>query len=549
MLYVLKPLIVVLAVSAVAFHFSSLAFVDSVDRRRFAQWRNIFMVITAIGFLTPNFWLMLLFMSLAVLVMGRSEPFKPALYLLLLFALPAADANVPGFAGINNFLRIFPFNVLALLLLVPVMFGGKRIKLPKIKFNLADFFFWSFSLVVVALAFRDTTMTDGIRRSTDYFLTALPPYIVFSRIHWTLDRLKVATAALVTPLIALSAIGVVEVVLHWHVYNAAVDNWDVRYLGRYLERSGVLRAYGTVIGPIAFGVYLMIAISMMPALIGVAKKKFLARGGLATLVAGLISSMSRGPWMAAALSVLIQAATTRRPVSNLMRLGFVGLALFPIAAMTPIGAKLIELLPFIGTAETTTIDYRQDLAAIGWRVVMQNPLFGSEFYLNTPEMRSLVQGQGIIDIVNTYLQYALDYGLVGMGLFVSAQFFALLSLYRSIGPARKISVDLGAFCQGYFAALMSTLVVIATTSSLVAQMQEVIWLMCGMSVGVARSVALAREEAKSPEPAEAAPPGDEESVNAGPPRRKPSRPSSNLPPHLRQYARRPSLPVFVLTDC
>ncbi|MCA8887985.1 MAG: O-antigen ligase family protein [Parvularculaceae bacterium] len=540
MLYFIKPLIVVLAVSALAFHFSALAFVDSVDRRRLARWRNIFMVITAIGFLTPNFWLMLLFMSIAVLAMGRSEPFKPALYLLLLFALPAADANVPGFAGINNFLRIYPFNVLALLLLAPVMLGGAQIKLRNIKFNMADFCFWSFSLLVVVLAFRDTTMTDGIRSSTDYFLTALPPYLVFSRVHWTLDRLKVATAALVTPLIALSAIGVVEVVMHWHVYNAAVDNWNVRFLGRYLERSGMLRAYASVIGPIAFGVYLMIAVSVTPALIGVAKKKFLARGGLATLVAGLLSSMSRGPWMATVLSVLIQAATTRRPVSNLMRLGFLGLALFPIVAMTPLGAKIIELLPFVGTAETTTIDYRQDLATIGWQVVMQNPLFGSEYYLNTPAMQSLIQGQGIIDIVNTYLQFALDYGLVGMGLFVATQFFALLSLYRAIGPARKISADLGAFCQGYFAALLSTLVVIATTSSVVAQMQEVIWLMCGMSVGVARSVALAREQAKAPKPVEAAPPTGEERAVAHLPGRQKKPPSGNLPPHLRQYARRPS---------
>ena len=142
--------------------------------------------------------------------------------------------------------------------------------------------------------------------------------------------------------------------------------------------------------------------------------------------------------------------------------------------------------------------------------------------------------------MNTYLQFALDYGLVGMGLFVATQFFALLSLYRAIGPARKISADLGAFCQGYFAALLSTLVVIATTSSVVAQMQEVIWLMCGMSVGVARSVALAREQAKAPKPVEAAPPTGEERAVAHLPGRQKKPPSGNLPPHLRQYARRPS---------
>jgi O-antigen ligase len=287
----------------------------------------------------------------------------------------------------------------------------------------------------------------------------------------------------------------------------------------------------------------MMALSLMPAMMTSAKRKLFGRGGVAVLVAGLLASLSRGPWMGAAISVAVLAATTRRPVSNLMRVGFLSLAAFPIVALTPFGSKIIDLLPFIGTVESSTIDYRQQLMDVGWDVVMRNPLFGSENYLKTPAMQSLEQGQGIIDIVNTYLQYALDYGLVGLSLFVCAQFFAVVALYRSLGAARAVSVELGAFCQGYLAALVSMLVVIATTSSLIAQMQEVIWMLCGMSVGLARSVAYAAATAQSQPAALAA---DPQMVDPAPgasapePKSAKPTPGRDLPPHLRQYAKRPS---------
>ncbi len=532
MIEVLKALFVVFTLSLGAFVYARMAFGQIVGAAVIDRWRNIYLAVTIAAFLTPNFWIMLLAISLIAIVMGAAEKLKPALYLLLLFAVPAADAIVPGFGGIRNFMALYPFNVLAVVILFPLLLNRAENRRFNNVGRLADLCFIGFSLLTLALAFRDTTVSDAFRRMTAYILTAFGPYLVFSRVNWTTERLKLATLAYVIPFIALSAIAVVEVVLNWHMFKNAVDQWGINFFARYLARSGLLRAYGPVFGPIAFGLFLVIALPLLAALVASAKDKFLPRLGFVALGLGLVSTFSRGPWVGGAIAIAAYAATSDSPFKNVTRLGFVGLAVFAVLAVTPAGPKLFEMLPFIGSIEGNTIDYRQRLFEVGWQVVLQNPWFGSENYLESAAMRSLIQGQGIVDIVNAYLQVALDKGIVGLALFVGVSFFALLSAYRSIGAARKIDPELAGYCQAWFAALLGVMLVLATTTNVIAQIAEAHWLLCGICVGVARSVA-----ARAAEPAMSAPPGPDDPASPSPADDDPGVPAHSLPAHLRQYAK------------
>lgn len=533
----IKALVIIGALSLAAFVYARMAFSGVVAPAVIDRWRNIYLATTAAAFLIPNFWVALAAIALIAIVMGALEPFKPALYLLLLFALPAASAIVPGFGGIRNFLALYPFNILALVILFPLLPFLRETR----GFNrigaLADVCFILFSLLALTLAFRDTTITDGFRRATAYLLTSLGPYLVFSRVNWTLERLKLATLAYVIPFVALGVVAVAEVVLNWHIFRNAVESWNIDFFSRYLARSGYLRAYASVFGPITFGLFTVVAIALLPALINSAPRKFLPRLGFIPLVAGLLATFSRGPWVGAALAIATFTATSARPARNLTLLGFAGLGALAALAATPFGADLLAMLPFIGEVEDNTIDYRQQLFEVGWKVVQENPWFGSDHYLETEAMQSLIQGQGIIDIVNSYLQVALDKGLVGLALFVGVSAFALVALFRSVGAARRLDPELAAYCQSWFAALVGVMLVLATTTNVVAQIAETHWLLCGIAVGVARSVAIlaaapvpVADTAPAPAPPSPSPPA---SGPAGPPK-------ESLPPHLRQYApRRP----------
>ncbi len=536
----LKALAVVLTMSLGAFVFARMAFSDVVAPATIDRLRNIYLATTVAAFLIPNFWAMLFAVASIALLLGAAEKFKPAVFLLVLFAIPAADAYVPGIGPIQNFLSLYPFNVLIVVLLWPLLLRpnehGAYAKIGR----LADYCFILFALVSVALAFRETSATNGVRRATAFLLTSLGPYLVFSRMKWTTERLKLASLAYVVPMIALSGVGVAEVILNWHIYKVAVDNWDIYFFARYLAREGFLRAYGSVFGPITFGLFLVVAVALLPALIASATRKLPARLGYVALAGGLISTFSRGPWIGAILTVIVHAATDKKPLTSLVRLGLIGIAGVAAIAVTPLGGQLIDMLPFIGDVEERNIDYRARLFDVGLQVVQQNPWFGSENYKETEAMQSLFQGQGIIDIVNAYLQVALDKGLVGLGLFLGVTGLALWSAWRAIGEARKIDDELAIYCQAWVAALVGVMLVLATTTNVIAQIAEVHWLLCGICVGIARSVAAMTAEA-----AALAPKGPPEAVtpaNEVPtPARAPvwSAPARELPAHLRQYARKP----------
>ncbi|MDZ7629167.1 MAG: O-antigen ligase family protein [Parvularculaceae bacterium] len=521
-----KALFVVGVLSFGAFAYARIAFSEIVPAATLNRWRNLYLAVTVIAFLTPNYWLMLFVLAGVTLIFGAGEKFKPALYLLLIFAVPAASRVVPGFGGINNFLELYPFNVLAIVLLFPLLFRPDDLKGAR-GGRITDLAFTGYTLLYILLAFRDTTFTDGIRQSASFILTAIPQYLVFSRIRWTVEKLRLATAALVIPLLALSGVAAAEVVLSWHLYNGAVETWGVDTTLRYVERSGFLRAYGSIFGPIAFGLFLLVGLALAPALAMGMTKRRLAYFSIPALGAGLLATFSRGPWIGGALAFTAYIATTRRSLSNLMRLTVAGIAGLVVLSVSPFGDTIINLLPFIGDVEENTIDYRQRLFEVGMEVAMRNPFFGSENYLETDAMQSLLQGQGIIDIVNTYLRIALDSGFVGLGLYAGAMVFALLAALGAIRPARAVSAELAAYCQGYFAALLGVSVVLATTSNNIAQVQEVTWVLCGMCIGVARAVSLERKGA----------PAVIENTEVPEPREAPA-PTRPLPPHLKQYARR-----------
>lgn len=529
----LKALFVVAVLSAGAFVYARMAFSEIVPPATLTRWRNLYLVVTAVAFLVPNYWLMLAVMAGAALVMGAGEKFKPAIYLLLLFAVPAAGKTVPGFGGINNFLDLYPYNILAVVILFPLLLRPSEVK-GSGRGDFAEAVFIAYALLMLMLAFREASFTHGIRRSTAFILTAVAQYLVFSRIRWSIDRIRLATAAFVIPLVALSGVAAAEVVLGWHVYANAAENWDVPTTLRYVERSGFLRAYGSVFGPIVFGLFLAVGLALAPALAAKAERKPFAYLSLLAIGAGLLVTFSRGPWIGGAAAIFLYVATTRRAGSNLVRLTLAGAGGLAVLAVTPFGGAILDLIPIIGDAEGNSIDYRKDLFDIGWKVAMQTPWFGSEGYMDSPAMQELIQGQGIIDIVNAYLRITLDSGLFGLSLYLGVVGLAMLAALRAIGAARRIGSELEPYCQAYFAALFGLSLTLATTANTIAQIKEVTFVLCGICVGLARSVALEVRERERMSAASAEP----AATSGGTPEPSSPEPSRPLPAHLRQYVRR-----------
>ena len=144
----------------------------------------------------------------------------------------------------------------------------------------------------------------------------------------------------------------------------------------------------------------------------------------------------------------------------------VGILAFGILAITPSGGKFIDLLPFIGKTEKYNIDYREQLFHNSLVVIARNPLFGSIDYLNEPEMLELKQGEGIIDVVNTYVGITLERGYLGLLLFVSIFASVIFAIRKSMKSITDKRDELHILGRSLVAVLLTIMFIISTTSSI-----------------------------------------------------------------------------------
>jgi len=286
----------------------------------------------------------------------------------------------------------------------------------------------------------------------------------------------------------LALIGLVEFARHWLLYNALIGALDMHWeMSGYLDRGGSLRASATTGQAIALGYVISVAIGFYLFLCESIRSRLQQCLGALLLAGGLFASLSRGPWIGAAVMITVFIATGRKAVKRLMLLAIAGVLALPLLTIVPGGQKILDLLPFIGTVDAENITYRQRLIDNSVIVIQRNPWLGSLNYRNAPEMQSMIQGEGIIDIVNTYIGVALDIGLIGLTLFVV--FFATVLLgirtaMRSIPDKDDEARRLG---RALLAALAGILVTIFTVSSITV-IPVVYWSVAGLGVAYAQMV-------------------------------------------------------------
>lgn len=125
-------------------------------------------------------------------------------------------------------------------------------------------------------------------------------------------------------------------------------------------------------------------------------------------------------------------------------------------------------------------------------MIQRNPLFGSFDFRNTPEMQSMIQGEGIIDIVNTYINLALRVGLVGLTLFVGFFVSILFGLRKALRAFPDRNDEGRLLGRALLATLLGILVIIFTVSSITV-IPVVYWSIAGVSVAYIQMVRRARQ--------------------------------------------------------
>ena len=158
-------------------------------------------------------------------------------------------------------------------------------------------------------------------------------------------------------------------------------------------------------------------------------------------------------------------------------------ALLAGISWSPFGERIAKVLPFMGgRVDQANVAYRQRLAARSWQLFLQHPLFGDR--LAYSQMQDLRQGQGIIDLVNTYAELAVFRGFVGLFLFASFALLPVFAAYRALRATLAADPDRARLGASLIACMVGTLLMLFD-ASLVLGYEKMFYVLAGLATGYA----------------------------------------------------------------
>jgi O-antigen ligase len=354
--------------------------------------------------------------------------------------------------------------------------------------------------------FVSVSVTQAMRNSFYVVVDSLIVFYVASRSVNSLPALRDVIASYCVAMLVVAPVAVFEFGKSWLLYSALDGALGLRWDGvQYLGREGLLRATGPAGHSLVLGYALAVGLGLWLCL-QQAVRPFAWWAGVFALSIGLIAPVSRGPWVGAVLIVLVAAITGQRAGSRTFKLLLAaGLALV-VVAMTPYADKLMSFVPFIGDVDESNVSYRQRILDVSWMVILENPFFGTPYFLSNPLMEQLRQGQGIIDLVNSYIVVALFTGLVGLFMFMGVFGASVLPLLNAVRRAGKLSPQTEAIGRSLLAVLLGVMFMIATVSSILS-VPTIYWSLCALALAYTRltkeasaAEAVARRTAQTPAP-------------------------------------------------
>ncbi len=492
-----KALIVILVLASCTFAFAKKALVPLVPDRQFKIWRNTWMAITVIAFLASDFWIFIVASMLLLLYISPRQQNPLSLYFVLLFALPPFGADIPGFGVINFLFSMDYYRMLSLCILLPsYLYLRSQADTTRFGKLLPDKFLFIYIILIVLLNLRDTTFTDSLREGFYKFTDIFLPYYIASRAVKNLNQLKEAFIALILSCAVLAAIGIFEFIFHWLLYSNLQTALGVEIVGKYLPRGEYLRAVATLGQPIVMGYVMVVVLGTYLYLSSAIKSKNLRLLGFALLLGGLVAPLSRGPWIGAAALILVFIATGPYAIKRLSMLAFALLIIMPFLGQIPGGQKVIDLLPFVGTTETENIDYREKLLDNSLIVFNRHPLLGSVDYRNQLADLGMKQGEGIVDVVNSYLDIVLGHGLIGLFLFLGFFWLALSSVIKRMRENQDKKSELYLLGRALLSTVLAILLTIFTVSSIMV-IPIVYWITAGLCISYARMSLVPAHQASS----------------------------------------------------
>lgn len=462
-----------------------------VVKRRVATWLGL----TTLLFVSHSIWLYMVLAVPIILYAARRDPHPLALFCFVLFAAPLFELRVPGLGLFDHLIVIDHYRLLALCILLPL--ASQAAAQEKVAARQGEQRRHALDIVVIAFiamisiaSLATNSLTNSIRYLVLTLIDIGLPYYVASRTIKSVEHFRDIFASFIGAAAILSLIAAFEVAKGWLLYESLRGAMGISAssIGMHITRDfgdgyGLLRPLVTAGNSIVLGYIFVVAIGMFAVIAGGllhrrsgARLPTLIVGAL--LLLGLVASLSRGPWLACLVLAVVLVAMGRFSPGKLVSVGSTVGVVAVILSMTPLGSMLYRILPFVGEAESFNVTYRQRLFDVSLDVIRRNPVFGSVDYIERWEFEVLKQGQGIVDFVNTYIQIALGYGLVGLSVFALAFLLSIGYVFSRWRLERLESLDDEKIGRSLVAIVIAVMLMIASVSSIL-YIPILYWLLIG----------------------------------------------------------------------
>ena len=371
--------------------------------------RTVFVTLAtpAVALLCSNVFILDAYLACAVAFTARTRVEMCGTYLLLLPMTPALQQDL--YAGGTYLIPMMTFTALNIGGLLGLLLTRGRVRRTDAAMNAG--------VLVLALIFmfinaRDVTGTGLLRVVISTALLLVPPYLIVSRSVADAEDVRRVLLLLCLAATLGSVIAIFGMLRRWDLYETLYGalGVDRPLTSSYLAvRGGRMRMGGPLGDYSAFGLFLAAVLVLQPSLRSAFRRNwFPVVSGL--LVLGLFTTQSRGAWVALLVGYSVSLMLRRK---GAVAAGWLAVAAMGYLALGALFAPSSHYADTLGTggASMETAQYRQRLFSRGVEQVVAHPLFGQRPDQLIASLSDLVQGEHIVDFVNTHLYVAMSAGV------------------------------------------------------------------------------------------------------------------------------------------
>ena len=365
---------------------------------------------------------------LCVILTAPKEYTNKVLFFVLVFpAAPEYIQHIVSLSSVNLIILTY-LKVAILVVLAPSFITDLTTNKNRMKLNALDIVMIIFVVYMVLLSFRGANLTSVIRIAIDKALFFIVPYFVISRSLYDYKKIEKVVLAFFIMSLILCFIGILSSLKHWDFYKHFEP---ISAFKLHVYRFGLKRT-GGIVNEGSLGICVGMALIMLQYLKRQYNIGFLRLWMLRSFLGfALLCSGIRGAILATFVMLLSYIYFSSKTSA-------IRYAIVTSGVICTIGYFVFEpSLSFDQVDDTGTFNYRYELLLASMKQVEDYPFIGHHDYINSPHFAHLLQGQGIIDFVNYYVQVVIEYGLIGLAMFVLLYAFSIKYIYQIFSKASR----------------------------------------------------------------------------------------------------------------